>query len=214
MVEYTAVIEMEKDKAIYLTFDYEKTETGDSKFFGAPDLPEDFEWPTDEEDYDMDFICQLNCARMHKMNSLLPKKGMLYFFGCIANPLGEEDAPEIEPGFQSMGNFSVKYTSLDAADLQSGEIVDENGDPAGFLEMKISFSEDENVCTEALHQVLGEPPEKNDEISDYVMLFCLDSFSGDDFTLEFEDSGYLYFLIKKDDLENQDFSKVICYLAV
>lgn len=214
MLEYRLVINMDSGNAIYFEFEHVKTEIGDSKFFGAPDLPEDFDWPTDEDEFDMDFICQVSCAEAHKMNALLPEKGMLYFFGCIANPLGYPEAPEIAEGFQSMGNFSVKYTDADITDLQSGEVVDENGDPAGFEELKITFSSDENVCTEAHHQLLGTPPEAYDETSDYVMLFCLDSFSGDDFTLEFEDSGYLYFLIKKDDLAKADFSKVICFLAV
>lgn len=209
-----AVIKMINENAVYAEFAEEKADIGESKFFGAPDLPEDFDWPVDEDEFDMDFICQINCADAGKYNSLLPEKGMLYFFGCIANPLGCTDAPEITAGFQSMGNFCVKYTPNEAAELQSGEIVDENGDPAGFNELKITFSENENVCTEAHHQILGTPPEMYDEIKDYVMLFCLDSFSGDDFTLEFEDSGYLYYLIKKDDLAKMDFSNVICYLAV
>ena len=208
---------MNSGKAVYITFNNEKTEIGNSKFFGAPDLPENFEWPVDEDGYDMDFICQINCAEVCRFNPFIPKNGMLYFFGCIANPLGEKDAPQIKPGFQSMGNFRVKYTPTDESELQSGEIVDENGDPFGFDELKISFSHDENVCTEAFHRILGAFPDgfgNEEELKDYVLLFCLDSFSGDDFTLEFEDSGYLYFLIKKDELLKKDFSGVICYLAV
>jgi len=109
----------------------------------------------------------------------------------------------------------VKYAPESESELQSGEIVDENGDIAGFSELKISFTENENECSGAFHQLLGEMPVNNcDELDSYELLFCLDSFSGDDFTLEFEESGYLYFLIKRSDLEKKDFSKVICYLAV
>ncbi len=200
---------------IYLNYKEEKCELGDSKFFGAPDLPPDFDWPVDSEEFDMEFICQINCEDVSKLNSALPKSGMLYFFGCIANPLGEEGAPEITNGFQSMADFCVKYADIPYADLQSGEIVDENGDAVGFKELKISFTKDENEFTGAFHRLLGEYPVNEDkELDDYVLLFCLDSFDGDDFTLEFEDSGYLYFLIKKEDLAKKDFSKVICYLAV
>ena len=205
---------MNKQKALYLIGKEDDAALGASKFFGAPDLPENFEWPTDEDEFDMEFICQINCADAHKLASELPGTGMLYFFGCIANPLGMEDAPAITAGFQSMGNFAVRYTPLDETELQSGEIVDENGDPAGFRELVIDFSEDENDCTEAFHQLFGDFPGGEDELDGYRLLFCLDSFSGDDFTLEFEDSGYLYFLIKPEDLAKRDFSKVICYLSV
>ena len=202
-------------KSIFLNFKEDECSLGDSKFFGCPDLPEEFDWPVDDDEFDMEFICQINCRKAHELNSALPEKGMLYFFGCIANPLGEESAPSITGGFQSMGNFAVKYYDGGTADLQSGEIVDENGDAFGFKELKISFTDDENECTDAFHQLLGDYPVNDDnKLDDYELLFCLDSFSGDDFTLEFEDSGYLYFLIKKEDLAKKDFSKTICYLAV
>ena len=212
MIKYPLVIKMEK---IYINYEEKECKLGESKFFGSPDLPEDFEWPVDEEEFDMEFICQVNCADAHKFNSSLPEKGMLYFFGCIANPLGEESAPEITEGFQSMGNFAVKYYDGSMNDLQSGELVDENGNEVGFKELGISFTDKEDECTDAFHQLLGDFPAGEDkELDDYELLFCLDSFSGDDFTLEFEESGYLYFLIKKQDLANKDFSKTICYLAV
>ncbi len=202
-------------KNIYINYKEEECAQGDSKFFGCPDLPDDFDWPVDDDEFDMEFICQINCKKAHEMNSVLPREGMLYFFGCIANPLGEESAPAVTQGFQSMGNFAVKYYDGNIADLLSGEIVDENGDAVGFRELKIDFTEDENACTEAFHQLSGEFPVNDDkELDDYQLLFCLDSFSGDDFTLEFSDSGYLYFLIKKEDLAKKDFSKTICYLAV
>lgn len=201
-------------KNIYINYKEEKCNLGDCKFFGCPDLPEDFDWPVDDDEFDMEFICQLNCKTVHEFNPELPETGMLYFFGCIANPLGEESAPEITQGFQSMGNFAVKYYDGGIVDLQEGEIVDENGDAVGFKELKIELTEDEYFCTEAFHQLSGEFPVNNDELSEYKLLFCLDSFSGDDFTLEFKDSGYLYFLIKKDDLNKKDFSKTICFLAV
>ncbi len=201
-------------ESIFIKYDETECGLGDSKFFGCPDLPEDFDWPVDDEEFDMEFICQLNCKTVHTLNDALPEKGMLYFFGCIANPLGEESAPAITNGFQSMGNFAVRYYDGGTAELQSGEIVDENGDAVGFKELKISFTDNENECTDAFHQLMGDFPVNDNELNGYELLFCLDSFSGDDFTLEFEDSGYLYFLIKKEDFAKKDFSKTICYLAV
>ena len=172
------------NNAIYINYKEQEAKLGQSKFFGTPDLPDDFDWPTDEDEYDMDFICQINCSDAHKFNSMLPEKGMLYFFGCIANPLGEESAPGITQGFQSMGNFAVIYEDCDADSLLSGEIVDENGEAVGFFELVMQFSEKEIPESEAFHQLMGTVPEANDDISEYELLFCLDSFSGDDFTLE------------------------------
>ena len=62
-----------------------------SKFFGMPDVWDEFEWPAatkkgyrlfDESDCDLDFICQINCAELaeHDKDGILPKTGMLYFF--------------------------------------------------------------------------------------------------------------------------------------
>lgn len=201
-----------ENKAIFLNYTDEKASLGQSKFFGAPDLPDGFDWPCDEDEFDMEFICQINLASAHKLNPMLPDSGMLYFFGCIANPLGFEDAPKIEKGFQSMANFGAIYSNEDINNLQYGEIVDENGEDCGFAEIPFELTTDEGDNAIAFHQLLGDFPVSSNEIDDYTLLFCLDSFAGDDFTLEFEDSGYLYFLIKKDDLAKKDFSKVICYL--
>lgn len=200
--------------AIYINFNEAQAKLGQSKFFGSPDLPDDFDWPTDEEDYDMDFICQINCAQVSKFTDAVPDEGMLYFFGCISDPLGIPNAPKITAGFQNINNFVVIYDKTPENDLLSGEIVDENGDPVGFSELVMEFSNKEISDCKAFHQLLGDYPDDNDELNDYELLFCLDSFSGNDFTLEFEDSGYLYFLIKKDELKNKDFSNIICYLSV
>ena len=93
---------------IYITYRSEKCELGDSRFFGSPDLPDPFDWPMDAEGYDMEFLCQINCAQLPVSDgSVLPKKGMLYFFGNIAGALGEPTAPELPEGAQSPTDFSV-----------------------------------------------------------------------------------------------------------
>ena len=61
----------------------EKLSVGASKFFGAPDIYDGFEWPTikiDGEEYDLSFIGQLNLAEASKFDKegLLPKTGMLH----------------------------------------------------------------------------------------------------------------------------------------
>ena len=201
---------------VYLTFEERSCAPGASKFFGAPDLPETFEWPQDSEGYDLEFICQIDCEEARKYNSLLPDRGHLWFFGNIANALGEAEAPPTEPGFQPASEFRVFYDDTDTGLLLSGEIVDEDGDPAGFSELEIGFTADVNDCREALHQLLGEPPENGypDDFRDFRLLFCLDSFRGSDFSLEFKDSAYLYFLIDAGDLAARRFDRCAAFLAV
>ena len=201
---------------VYLIYKECKCEKGESRFFGAPDLPEDFDWPQDGEGYDLEFICQIDCAAAHRYNDLLPETGHLWFFGNIANALGEEEAPAALPGFQAPTEFRVYYDDTDTELLLVGEIVDEDGDPAGFRELKIEFSTDIDDCREALHQLGGEPPENDypDDFKNLRLLFCLDSFRGADFTLEFEHSAYMYFLVDEAAFGNREFNKAVAYLAV
>ena len=199
--------------AVYIGASEEKCGIGASKFWGAPDLPEDFDWPQDADGYDMDFICQIRTGDIDPDNKIFAEKGILYFFGCIASPLGFDGAPPITAGVQPDGYFAVRYTSAPDEELQYGEIVDEDGEPVGFADLKMSFSSDENAFSSALHQAFGMPPEPVDS-EDGELLLCIDSFSGRDFTLEFEDSGYLYFLINPSDLKNRNFDSVKAYLAV
>ena len=63
---------------------------GSSKIGGKPDLPSDFQWPhyhskidsTVAGIYPLGFLAQINCEEVHKYDSdsLLPPKGLLYFF--------------------------------------------------------------------------------------------------------------------------------------
>ena len=200
--------------AVYIGYGEEKCGIGSSKFWGAPDIPEDFDWPVDADGYDMDFICQIRTRDIDPDNKVFAKSGILYFFGCIASALGYEDAPPITPGYQPDGYFAVRFSAAAEEELQYGEIVDDDGEPVGFGELKMEFSNDENAFSSALHQALGEPPEQAEEADGEALLLCVDSFAGRDFTLEFEDSGYLYFLIKADELGRGDFGSVRAYLSV
>ncbi len=201
---------METNNALYFKLSEDKENLGESRFFGCPDLPDDFEWPQDPEGFDLEFICQIDLAEASKLNNLLPSQGHLYFFGCIASALGEEDAPAITEGYQPEGYFQTIYSDAKTLDLLSGEIVDENGDPEYFEPMKIEFTEDINNCPDFCHQLMGDFPDTID--TDEYLLLSVDSFSGKDFDLKFKNQGYLYFLIDKNDLKNKDFSHVKAYL--
>ena len=88
------MLETSKRNAILINYsedeNKEKLPKGTSKIGGKPDLPKDFQWfYYNGEDYKkivenrpLSFLMQINCEEVHKYDkeSLLPKKGMLYFF--------------------------------------------------------------------------------------------------------------------------------------
>lgn len=88
------MLESSKRNAILINYsedeNKEKLPKGTSKIGGKPDLPKDFQWFYYEgEDYKkivenrpLSFLMQINCEEVHKYDkeSLLPEKGMLYFF--------------------------------------------------------------------------------------------------------------------------------------
>ena len=88
------MLESSKRNAILINYsedeNKEKLPKGTSKIGGKPDLPKDFQWfYYNGEDYKkivenrpLSFLMQINCEEVHKYDkeSLLPEKGMLYFF--------------------------------------------------------------------------------------------------------------------------------------
>lgn len=88
------MLENSKRNAVLINYsdeeNKEKLQKGTSKIGGKPDLPKDFQWFYYEgEDYKkrvvnrpLSFLMQINCEEVHKYDkeSLLPEKGMLYFF--------------------------------------------------------------------------------------------------------------------------------------
>lgn len=88
------MLENSKRNAVLINYSDEENKKplskGTSKIGGKPDLPKDFQWFYYEgEDYKkrvvnrpLSFLMQINCEEVHKYDkeSLLPEKGMLYFF--------------------------------------------------------------------------------------------------------------------------------------
>ncbi len=58
------------------------SDTGQTKFGGNPDVPDNFVWPKDSEGYPMSFLMQINCSDIepYDKENLFPKTGLLYFF--------------------------------------------------------------------------------------------------------------------------------------
>lgn len=88
------MLESSKRNAILINYSEDENKEnlpkGTSKIGGKPDLPKDFQWfYYNGEDYKkivenrpLSFLMQINCEEVHKYDkeSLLPEKGMLYFF--------------------------------------------------------------------------------------------------------------------------------------
>ena len=88
------MLETSKRNAVLINYsgdeNREKLPKGTSKIGGKPDLPKNFKWFYYKgEDYKkrvanrpLAFLMQINCEEVHKYDkeSLLPEKGMLYFF--------------------------------------------------------------------------------------------------------------------------------------
>ena len=53
---------------------------GQSKIGGRPDVPENFEWPTDSKGKHLVFLAQFNFEEISNEEIDLPQQGMLYFF--------------------------------------------------------------------------------------------------------------------------------------
>lgn len=182
-----------------------KLPVGSSKFFGSPDVWDDFRMPaSSEEDGDgtMQFMCQINCAQAEPYDTegLLPRTGMLYFFY----------------GGHYSGDGAVLYYDGDPAKLKP--LREGKHD---LPEYKILFDRDadQGDVGSGGHSLLGEPSDPEQmglgagAPDDWQMLLELDSWFGDDDGIDFNfggDCGMLCWFIDKKKLAEKDFSTVWC----
>lgn len=168
----------------------DETELGVSHILGCPDVPS--VW-NDEAIFFNDevFLGQINLSEIK--HPLLPKTGMLYFFiAALSTPY----------------RGIVRYTS----DLSNIERVDFNEEsPLEFdysLEYAINYQEEEGDVT-----LLGKMPKFKGykPISNEVCLLKLDLSAYPEVELFKDLTDPICFLIKKEDLENNNFDKA--YLA-
>lgn len=124
--------------------------TGQSKWWGEPDMPETLDWPsvkvTDEdgETYDdpLTFICQIRCEDICPMDSdnLLPHEGILYFFAALDYFLGDIETPT----YPGMGEWQRDYFrvlySPTCDDLHTHHVNFPDGTPATMPAEAITFS--------------------------------------------------------------------------
>lgn len=194
--------------------------TGQSKWWGEPDMPETLDWPsvevTDEDgerfDDPLTFICQIRCEDICPMDSdnLLPHEGMLYFFAALDYFLGDMETP----AYPGMGEWQQDYFrvlySPTCDDLHTHHVSYPDGTPATKPAEAIVFSKGD-AYDDGL-KLLGKPyiDEVAQDMPDMLSLLQIDG--NDRWYLMFHDCGTLNFLISPDDLRNRRWNCTKCYL--
>lgn len=189
-----------------------------SRFWGNPDLPGECGYPmyTDDEgdQYPYFFICQINLEELapYDKDRRLPHAGLLAFFAKIDCYAGYDAASDcIGSSISSPEDVKVLYFP-DCTDFEEKVLVDEDGNPTSPAEMKMEFSgKTEKYADE--HIVFAEPSHREWETWDspfeeWEILLQVDSFDGENFSLNFMDCGVLDFLIHPDDLKRRFFGNV------
>lgn len=214
--------------AIKISAEYSENELPicTSKFWGNPDLPKTFTFPTykdeegDESHYD--FVCQIKCSELipYDTENRLPHKGMLYFFAQVGYYLGDIYFCEPMPSswWPSNGVKVLYYPHEDWENFEQVILLDDEDEEIALREQKITFKTASSISDSFNdgHQLLGFPSYIADEIdsSKYALLLQVDSCDLEDgITLNFMDWGMLYFLIPVTDLTKPSFKNVRGYLA-
>ena len=194
--------------------------TGQSKWWGEPDMPVGFDWPavrvTDEEgeayDDPLTFVCQIRCDDISPMDSdgLLPHEGMLYFFAALDYFLGDIETP----AYQGMGEWRQDYFrvlySPTCDNLHTHHVNYPDGTPATMPAEAVTFSKGD-ASDDGL-KLLGNPyiEEVAQDMPGMLSLLQLDG--NDRWNLVFHDCGTLNFLIRPDDLRKRRWNRTKCYL--
>lgn len=145
-MSFANLLEPMQKSSIRIAYDIDydaESPVGSSKIGGKPDLPSDFEWFYFKgKSYDgaienrpLSFLAQINCeeASKYDKNSLLPSKGILYFFYELETMTWGFDPKD-------KGSAKVYYYSGDISDLSNTEFPSDLLDEYKIPEMPISFS--------------------------------------------------------------------------
>jgi hypothetical protein len=180
------------------TEEKEKLPVGASKFLGNPDVWDGFEWPhftEDGEDYDLKFLCQINCAEaaLFDWGGLLPKTGMLYFF---------YDMDEMPQESSDNSAARILYYNGELSALRQMLLTDHDGGDMSFREMKIHFNAQGKIG-EDYQASLGETLPMG-----WQPVLQILPFETDRVSIKFDDDKALCFFIDKPKLERRDFSDI------
>jgi len=189
---------------------------GTSYFWDAPQLPEPSNYPVvdngNDNPYPMTFIAQINCADIAFLDTecLLPKSGLLYFFGDIDYFLNDTAIAANGIGLWDKG-ITVLYSDAPVNSLSRYNPFEEKNTIVPHTITFVSGTERNDG-----HKLLGSPYDEEVQsafTNKWRLLFQLDSDESDFFNLQFYDMGILYFMIESDKLKNKDFSRVQAYMT-
>ncbi len=194
--------------------------TGQSKWWGEPDMPDDLDYPevlvtADDGDNWQDpltFVCQIRCEDIAALDpeGVLPHEGMLYFFAALDYFLGDIGALS----YPGMGQWQQQYFRVLYApscdELHTHHIVNEDGTPATLPAEAITFT----ACDEHTDgiRMLGYPYIEEVREAMPAMLSLLQVDEDDRWNLTFHDCGTLNFMIHPRHLKERRWEKTACYL--
>lgn len=207
-------------KPIYLNLQKPKMklEVGVSRFWGNPDLPKGVEYPmyidVDGDEYPYFFICQVNLEEIapYDVENRLPHKGLLSFFAKIDYYVGYSEVyGDICGSISDVDAVKVLYFP-NCGDMREVVLVDDEGQPTSPTELQILFSHEIKPLSDE-HSLFAFPTHREWEtwdspFEDWEILLQIDSFSGDDYDLNFVDFGVLNLLISPEDLKKQCYNRV------
>lgn len=185
-----------------------------SKWWGAPDLPLDVDYPCASDGEPLLFICQIRLEDIaqYDTENQLPHKGMLYFFADMAEYVAPLEGISGEEhnglGEWSESCFKVIYSPT-CDNLETFAIVDDDDEPAFLEAEKIEFSSVEGGYDS--FKLLGRPyyDEIAEQYPDDVCLLQIDE--SDEWGLRLYDCGMICFLISKQALADQRWDEVKVY---
>ncbi|WP_349854731.1 YwqG family protein [Bacteroides cellulosilyticus] len=238
--EFIEVLKPFKRKAIEISFasSEDAARTGCSKYGGQPDVPEDFQWPLDNNNRPLSLLLQINCSDLTPIapEDYLPKSGHLYFF----YELGEQNWEGAENSIrviyidtQHKELHRIDYPKTLANEFRLKERVisfktkdsypafqdfgNQNTEYNQLIDKVESFNEARSrLETESSSNAIGTMFGYADLIHDVVvndlntniLLLQLSSIEDDSYELLFGDCGNIYFYISRHDLQTKDFRHV------
>lgn len=203
---------------LVLSVPQDKIPSCKSRFWGNPDLPENFRYPMyidDEGDeYPYFFICQINLEdiAVFDTDNLLPHTGLLSFFAKIDYYMGYDNYTDSIGGSISYEE-DVKVLYFPSCDgMNESVLLDEYDNQCSPKELQINFRNSVPPYSDE-HALFADPDHRpwetwDSPYEDWQVLLQIDSFSGNDFNLNFMDCGVLNFLISPSDLKKNCFDRV------
>lgn len=187
---------------------------GQSKWWGAPDLPLDMDYPCASDGEPLLFVCQIRLEDIAQYDTegLLPHTGMLYFFADMAEYVAPLEGISGEEhnglGEWSQSCYKVIYSPT-CDNLETFEVLDDDDEPAFLEAEKIIFSEVGN--NHDSFKLLGRPyyDEIAEEYPDDICLLQIDE--SDEWSLRLYDCGMICFLISKQALAAQNWDETKVY---